>query len=438
MVEQPTAFLGRFDPEHLEVPTPVLTTVMMKQQRYFPVRDASGALLPAFVGVRNGGGEHLDEVAAGNEAVIRARFADARYFYDQDRRQSLEEWLPRLETLTFQEHLGSFLDKTRRLEGLVADLSDRTGLCAEGQEREDLMRAARLAKADMVTRVVTEFPYLAGIMGGEYGRLQGEREAVVRAIEEQYLPLPGKTEPPRTPAGLLLSMADRLDKLMGLFALGLRPSGAADPYALRRDGLGLLVCLLESCTEMSIHEALALAAERLPVEVKAGDLEEAFEFLTRRLSGLLAPRCDRPDLVAAAVRASGDNPVRCARGLEVLAARARRDDWPALLMAYARCARLARAEGASPSELDHSALSDPVEMLLADAATDAARLVTTLNELDEIFDALQDLVDPINMFFDKVMVMVDDESLRRSRLGILATVDSLLVGWVDLSQVEGF
>jgi len=438
MVECPTAFLGRFDPAHLEVPSPVLVTVMEKQQRYFPVRDEAGALLPCFVGVRNGGPDHLDAVAAGNEAVLRARFADARYFFDQDRRQPLDSWLPRLDTLTFQEKLGSFLEKTKRMEGLAGDLAALTGLCASAEEREVLARAARLAKADLVTRVVTEFPYLAGVMGAEYARLQGEDPAVAAALEDQYRPFPGSAAPPRSPAGLLLALADRLDKLAGLFSLGIRPSGTADPYALRRDALGLLVALLETGTSMSIREALRLAADRLPIRAKEDDLAETAVFIDRRLSGILAERCDRPDLVAAAVAGSGDDPVRCAAALQGIAERVKHDGWDDLLMAYARCARLARAEKAAPGDLDRKGLADATEIRLADAVEEATGACRSASGVGEIFDAIQDLVDPIRTFFDTVMVMVEDERVRRSRLGLLASIDALLRGWVDLSQVEGF
>jgi len=438
MVEKPTPFLGRFDPDHLEVPAPVLVTVMREHQRYFPVRDEAGGLLPCFVGVRNGGCEHLDSVRAGNEAVIRARFADARYFFDQDRAQDLESWLPRLETLMFQESLGSFRDKTTRLEALVHEVAELAGLCSTDAERETLRRATHLCKADMVTRVVTEFPYLAGTMGAVYARLQGESEEVARAIEEQYRPAPGRSDPPSTGPALALALADRLDKLAGLFGLGLRPSGTADPYALRRDALGLIVALLETGTSLSVREGLRRAAAHLPVSVEAERLEEAAQFVERRLQVLLAERCERPDLVAAAVAGSGDDPVLCRRSLGALEAQASRDDWDRVLTAYARCARLARSESACADGLDRRVLTDPAEVALAERVVVARERCAAERSAEFAFEAVAGLAEEIHAFFDAVMVMADDPALRRSRLGLLASIDGLLAPFADLSKVEGF
>lgn len=437
MVEQPTPFLGRFEAEHLEVPAAVLVTVMKKHQRYFPVRGADGKLLPCFVGVRNGGCEHLDNVTAGNEAVIRARFADARYFFDQDRKQTLESWLPRLGTLTFQEKLGSFFDKTERLSGLVLDIAELTGRCTDAADRKTLERATRLAKADMVTRVVTEFPYLAGTMGAEYARHDGEDAGVVTAIEEHYRPVPGSTEVPSTDPGLVLAIADRVDKLAGLFGLGLRPTGTADPYALRRDALGLLVALLESGVEMSIREAVRRAAARMPVPIAGEAIEETAVFIEGRLSGLLAARCDRPDLVAAAVAGSGDDPVRAARSLEALAARAAAESWDDLLVAYARCSRLGRSEGEG-AEIAREHLSHDAELALLAELEGVGGNQDVGRDPAAAFAAVELLVPKIHTFFDSVMVMDENPAVRGSRLGILARIDGLLSPWVDLSKVEGY
>lgn len=438
MVEKPTPFLGKFDADHLDVPAPVLVTVMKKHQRYFPVRDGDGKLLPCFIGVRNGGTEHLDNVAAGNEAVVRARFADARYFFDQDRKQSLESWLPRLGTLTFQEKLGSFLDKTERIEKLAPALAALAGKCTSAADRKTLARAARLAKADMVTRIVTEFPYLAGTMGAAYAGHDGEDAAVVEAIRDHYLPQPGKPAVPSSDAGLILAIADRVDKLAGLFGIGLRPSGTADPYALRRDALGLLVALLESGTEISIRAAIAEAAALMPVTVDAEAVEETAQFVERRFSVLLGDRFDRPDLISAAIAASGDNPVRCVKALETLVSRADDDAWQDLLVAYARCARLGRSEKAAATDLDRGHLSEASEIALVEQFEKAAKSRDSAADPDAAFDTVTELVPSIHAFFENVMVMDENPDVRRSRLGLLASIDGVLSDWVDLSRVEGF
>ena len=240
LVEYPTAFTGSFAAEMLELPRDVLVTTMKVHQRYFPVRrPGESRLLPYFIAVRNGDRQHLDTVRQGNERVIRARLADARFFFQQDRQRRLADRVPDLERVSFLPGLGTLLDKTRRLERLVGWLAERLGLPAA--ERELAMRAAHLAKADLVTSLVYEFTELAGRMGREYALLDGEPPAVAEALGEQYLPRGGDDgELPSTWPGLLLAIADRADTLAGCFAAGLEPTGSQDPYGLRRAGVGLL------------------------------------------------------------------------------------------------------------------------------------------------------------------------------------------------------
>ncbi|HID50623.1 MAG TPA: glycine--tRNA ligase subunit beta, partial [Anaerolineae bacterium] len=229
LVEKPTPLRGRFSQRYLKLPAAVLVAVMRKHQRYFPVYDGDGKLMPYFIAVRNGDEKHLDVVVSGNEHVIRARFSDAEFFYSKDIEQKLEDFLPRLDTLTFQAKLGSMLDKTHRLEKLTPQVAGMLDLSPE--ETAAASRAAALAKADLATNMVVEMTSLQGIMGGHYARMNGESEAVVTAIAEQYNAV-SQTKP-----GLALALADRLDSLAGLFAAGLAPKGSNDPFALRRAAL---------------------------------------------------------------------------------------------------------------------------------------------------------------------------------------------------------
>ncbi len=402
------------------------------------MRSKDGALLPHFIGVRNGGSDHLDRVQAGNEEVIRARFADAQFFYREDLKLKLEEWLPRLATLTFHEKLGSFAEVSKRLEALTRDLANETGSCAGDAEMAVLQRAAYLSKADMVTRIVTEFPYLAGTLGAIYAREQGEPADVTQCIEEHYLPAPGSRTVPASAAGRLLSMADKLDKLTGLFAIGVRPKGTADPYALRRDALGLLVLLLETGQRISLRRAIELAAAHLPVQADSDSLEQVAEFITRRLSVFLGEEWDRADVVAAAVTASGDDPVRCVDAVTTLSSWVARDDWESTLTAYARCVRLVRTQGGKSEDVDPGVFEHASEKALWQTVCAQREALGTDPGGAAIMTAMQTLTDPINAFFDGVMVMADDERVRSVRLGMLAAIAELTEGWADLSKLEGF
>ncbi len=232
LVERPTAFRGEFDAAYLEVlPPEALISVMKKHQRYFVIVDKDGNLLPYFIGVRNGGMEHLDVVTDGNEQVILARFADARFFVEKDLRKPLADFVPELSTLTFQKKLGSFLDKTQRITALVKTLKAQMGISAE--DAETALRAAELCKADLATQMVVEMTSLQGIMGRYYALHSGETPAVADAIFEHYLPRSSTDGFPQTKPGLVVGLADKLDSLLGLFSAGLAPTGTKDPFALR-------------------------------------------------------------------------------------------------------------------------------------------------------------------------------------------------------------
>ncbi|MBL8900087.1 MAG: glycine--tRNA ligase subunit beta [Planctomycetes bacterium] len=437
MVERPVAFLGRFEERFLTVPDAVLVTVMKSHQRYFPVTGPDGKLRPCFIGVRNAAAGSMEQVVKGNEAVLRARFADASFFFENDCKQRLEEWRSRLSTLAVHEKLGSYADKVQRLEQLCGALANDLGVLQGGEERVKLVRAAQLAKADMVTRVVTEFSYLAGTMGAVYAARQGEAREVVEAIEDQYKPLPGSDVGPRSTYGLVLGLADRLDKLIGFFALGIRPTGAADPFALRRDALGILLALESRGARLSLRAALRAAAQLLPVPCAEAAIEEAAQFVEKRLEVLARERSLRPDVVDAAIAASGDDPVRCLETMRTLAERVASEHWSPLLTSYARCKRIARKESAAPA-LAKSALREPAELALA-AAYEAARAkLGATPAFADVLDALDGLTAPIDAFFTAVMVMADDPALRAARLGLVACIAALPDGHADLSRLEGF
>jgi glycyl-tRNA synthetase len=438
LVEQPTPLLGHFEETYLRLPADVLIAVMKKHQRHFPVAGDDGQLLPCFVAVRNGGEEHLDIVRHGNEEVIRARFADADYFYREDTQKPLEEFLPRLGTLTFQEQLGSMLDKTLRLEHLVVQLAEKVGLGDE--ETQIAERAAHLCKADLATQMVVELTSLQGVMGREYGVRSGEDTSVAAAIFEHYLPRFAGDASPQSRPGLVVGLANRLDSLAGLFAVGLTPTGSADPYHLRRDALGLVQNLLAYQLPFSVREGLEAAARLLPVEVPKDALAAALNFIIERLRGTLREQGFSYDVVDAVLAARGDDPFRAHQAIEALSHWVTRDDWSRILDNYARCVRITR-DFEVQFRLDPARFVQPAEEELYAAYEKARSDVTPESTVDEFLTAFLPLVDVIDRFFAResgVLVMAKDLELRENRLALLQHVAALAEGIVDLSRLEGF
>ncbi len=438
LVEQPTPLLGHFEETYLRLPADVLIAVMKKHQRYFPVAGDDGQLLPYFVAVRNGGEEHLDIVRHGNEEVIRARFADADYFYREDTQKPLEEFLPRLGTLTFQEQLGSMLDKTLRLEQLVVQLAEKVGLSDE--ETQIAERAAHLCKADLATQMVVELTSLQGVMGREYGIRSGEDTSVAAAIFEHYLPRFAGDASPQSRPGLVVGLANRLDSLAGLFAVGLTPTGSADPYHLRRDALGLVQNLLAYQLPFSVREGLEAAARLLPVEVPKDALAAALNFGIERLRGMLREQGFSYNVVDAVLAARGDDPFRAHQAIEALSRWVTRDDWSRILDNYARCVRITR-DFDEQFRLGPARFVQPAEKELYAAYEKARSDVTPESTVDEFLTAFLPLVDAIDRFFAResgVLVMAKDLELRENRLALLQPGAALAAGIVDLSRLEGF
>ena len=437
LVEAPHALCGHFEATRLSLPREVLISVMKKHQRYFPVLDEQGALKPNFITVSNGVPGDADLVVKGNENVIRARYADAEFFYHDDTSKKLGDFLPRLDTLIFQEKLGSMRDKTRRLEKLVGDLADTFGFGDE--DKRTALRAAKLCKADLATSMVVEMTSLQGIMGRYYALASGETEGVARAIEDHYHPrFPGDALPQTRP-GVAVSIADRLDSLSGLFGAGIEPRSNADPYGLRRDALGLLATLLGHEIPFSLRDGLATAARHLPIVVNREALDEAFEYIIRRLEvALRGAQGLRHDAISAAIAARLDDPDQIQRIARVFSDLLQSDHWLDILHAHARCKRIVR------DLPDRYPLDPDVDPEEASRALHTAYL-TARDEMDStdeklaaLIPVMHDLRDPINRFFADVLVMVDDPALRQSRLALVQHIAALPDGIVDLSAFEGF
>jgi len=444
LVEAPTALRGAFDEGRLELPREVLISVMKKHQRYFPVEKAAsngaadagaGALLPYFIAVRNGDDRGLEEVVEGNEHVIQARFADAAFFVREDLKRPLEAYLPRLGTLTFQVKLGSMLDKTHRITALVDDLASSAALSPE--ELPVARRAAELCKADLATHMVVEMTSLQGQMGRYYALHSGEPEAVAQAIFEHYLPRFSGDALPASRPGLLVGLADRLDTLAGLFAAGLAPSGARDPFAMRRAALGLVQALIGQDLDFDLRPALAAAAGRLPIPASPETQAACLAFIVERLRYFFLEAKARHDVVDAVLAAQGENPARAARAVRELAAWTSRPDWHTTLPAYARCVRITRDQP-ERYPVDPARLELPAERELYAALQQAEAAPRRPGSVDDFLNAFLPMIPAVNRFFEAVLVMAEDPAVRRNRLGLLQRIAALAEGAADLSRLEGF
>ena len=441
LVELPTALRGDFEASSLKLPSEILISVMKKHQRYFPIfgtleGDRPGKLLPHFIAVRNGNNENLAIVRLGNEHVIRARFADARFFYEHDSHKHLADFLPRLGTLTFQEKLGSMLDKVRRLERLAPRLGEMLG--QSPTELMTVQRAANLCKADLATQMVVEMTSLQGIMGCEYARRSGEPDQVCEAISEHYLPRFAGDALPDSLPGIVVGLADRLDSLVGLFAVGLKPSGTKDPFALRRAALGIVQVLLGRGLRFDLKAAIARTAKQLPVPAGQSVRDEALDYVAQRLRGLLLEQGLRYDVVDAVLATRSNDPWLAAETASALNTWVQRTDWLDLLNAFSRCVRIVRDQQArypvNPEQFTETASTALYEALQRAQQAIPEQDATT----DQVLAAIQEMIPAINAFFDQVLVMDLDPAIRENRLGLLQSIAALTQELADLSRLEGF
>lgn len=434
LVEAPTALLGSFDQEHLQLPSDVLVSVMKHHQRYFPIRNGEN-LMPYFVTVRNGDQQFLEVVADGNEQVVRARFADAAFFIRDDMEKKLEDYLPRLSTLTFQAKLGSMLDKTNRIERLLESLLPGMGL--DEAQAQTTRRAAHLCKTDLVTKMVVEMTSLQGIMGRYYALKSGETAETAATILEHYFPRFAGDQSPTSKPGLLLGIADRLDSLAGLFAAGMAPTGTKDPFALRRTALGLVQNLIAWNLDFDLRKGLAYAAQNQPLPGSEKGLVECFEFIAGRLRNYLIDQGYRYDIVDSVLTVQKANPAGAARSVKELTAWLQRSDWNIILPAYSRCVRITRDQK-QQFMLKESALTEQVEIDLYQALLKAEAACQASSSVDDFLQSFLPLIPAINRFFEVIMVMVEDVDLRNNRLALLQRIAALANKAADLSLLEGF
>ncbi|WP_337287391.1 glycine--tRNA ligase subunit beta [Candidatus Methylomirabilis sp.] len=435
LVEYPTAVCGGFEQEYLSLPREVIMTPMRKHQRYFPVTDDAGKLLPYFVTISNMKAKDMDLIRAGNERVLRARLKDAAFFFKEDRRVQLCERVPQLKGITFQERLGTMLEKVGRLTELTACLAEQVA----PHLAHDACRAAQLCKADLVTTMVKEFPSLQGVMGREYAQLSGEPAVVAQAIEEHYLPRFAGDRLPESLVGALVGIADRLDTICGCFGIGLIPTGSEDPYALRRHAQGIIQILLNAGIDLPlsqpIRKSLDLLSDRvtLPRERVA---QEVMEFLSARLQAILIERGVPGDLVEAALSVDAERVPDAGKRAEALAAFRREADFTELAVTFKRVIKIL-PKGFSKS-VDPRRFVSSAERALHSEATTLRTETEHLIQAGDYARALQLIaaIRPIvDMFFEEVLVMAEDRDLQENRLAILKEVADLFCGIANFSKI---
>ncbi len=427
LVEEPTAILGNFSADYLDLPAEILTTVMRKHQRYLPVRAADGKLLPHFVAVANGSVKEAT-VRNGNEGVLRARYEDAAFFWRADLQNTPEAMKQGLDKLAFEERLGSMAQRADRIAKIAGSLAQTVKL--EGDDLTALQRAAELAKFDLGSQMVVELTSLAGTMAREYARRSGESEAVAQALFDMELPRSAGDPVPSTTPGALLALADRFDLLAGLFAIGAKPTGSSDPFALRRAAAGVVAILREhpELRAITLSTGLAAAAEQIGaqgIELSEAASAEVVEFTIRRYEQQLIDRGD-DHLQVAAVLPLAEAPATADETLAELQRQVENVGFASLVAVLQRVRRIVPADVVAV--YDAAKLSEPSELVLHEAVQ---KVGTAPTGLGEFVAATEVLVEPITNFFEETLVMAEDPEVRAARLGLLATIRDLAAPVID-------
>jgi len=437
LVEYPTALMGGFAEKYLAIPKEAVITPMKEHQRYFPVLANTGELMPKFITVRNGNGEYLEIVQAGNEKVLEARLADAKFFYDEDQRVELEDYVDKLKAIVFQESLGTIYEKVERIQKAVKNLARILKVDVEIEKRA--LRAAFLAKADLVTNMVYEFPELQGIMGEKYALLSGENEKVARAIFEHYLPRNAEDILPDTLEGTLVSIADKIDTIAGCFAVGIEPTGSQDPYALRRQAAGICNIILNKNLEISlttlIEQALENYSEKLTID-RVKLTKDIYNFFEQRVRNILAEAGHRYDIIEAIIVAGYDNLPEALLRAKALDNVKGTETFNKLLTAFTRANNLAKK--AESDVIKEEYLVEAVEHELFTKLLKAREQIKERIKEKDFENALKivaQLEEPINAFFEGVMVMVEDEKIKANRLAILLEITELVKPMADLTKI---
>jgi glycyl-tRNA synthetase beta chain len=440
LVEHPTGIAGTFEKSNLELPPEVVISEMRNHQRYFAVQDAHGRLVNRFVAVSGTAVKDVAVARHGYERVLRARLADARFFFEEDRKRRLRDRIEDLGRRTYQARLGSELDRVHRIGAMASGLARSLG---REELVPDLLETARLCKTDLTTGMVGEFPELQGTMGGHYARLEGLRGEIADGIEDHYKPLGASEEMPRGDLGALIGLADRFHQLVGIVGVGEKATGAADPYGLRRAAIAILRIVQARGYQLSLAGAVeqaldALAGARLAAD-RAVVASQVLDFLRGRLRALWSDGFDG-DLVDAVIAAGFDDVVEARRRLEALARVKARPDFVPLAAAFKRVANIREKAGeGSGAAVDRALLREGAETALLDEVERVEAQVAgsrRSRDYDAVLQAVASLKPAIDRFFDEVMVMADDPAVRANRLGIMKRVSDLFADVADFRKIQ--
>lgn len=443
LVEYPTVFAGSFDEKYLSVPDQVLITSMKDHQRFFYVTDQNGKLLPNFVSVRNGNTEYLENVVQGNEKVLTARLEDAKFFYEEDQKQSIADYVERLKKVMFHDKIGTIYEKMARVRLLAAQIGKFVGL--NDQELADLDRAAQIYKFDLVTGMVGEFAELQGVMGEIYARLQGENDNVAAAIREEYMPTSAEGELPATKVGAVLSIADKIDSIQAFFAAGMIPSGSNDPYALRRQALGIVRIALARNWKLSVPMMLKFVENAMNERpdlyrnIMPGDEQKDMQqFIIDRLAQIMnGDKQLRHDVLDTVVANPENAFVDIEEAAKILGKHLEDDDFKEIIEALTRVGRMAKK---APNFEDDAVLKAELfenesEKKLAEAVKKVATAFEQA-DLEEKFNQLASLKEPITDYFDSTMIMAKDEDVKQNRLLQLKQIADLTKDFGELDNLN--
>jgi glycyl-tRNA synthetase beta chain len=437
LVEYPTALFGRFEEEFLEIPEEVLITSMKEHQRYFPVKSSGGKLLPYFVTVRNGGHEHIDKVAKGNEKVLRARLSDAAFFYKEDQKTPIEASLSKLTSIVYHEEIGTLAEKVNRVRTLTNQIAEHLNFKSDDKSFAD--RAAEICKFDLVSNMVYEFPELQGFMGEKYALQKGENQAVAKAINEHYMPRNADDLTPASNAGAALSIAEKMDTIASCFAIGIIPSGSQDPYALRRQATGIVQTLLNKEWAISLEWIINASLQQIE---EAGIAKKALKeigkeiiaFFKLRIKHILQEKHVRYDLIEAVLgNAIGTLPALVKKA-EVLEASKEDGGFKESIEALSRVLNIA-SKAEKIGETDKSLFENEFETLLYKKFMNVREQLNKEISEDEKFELLVSMKPEIDQYFEHTMVMAENLEIRENRLKLMANLADIIKDFANMNEI---
>ncbi len=433
LVEYPVSVLGSFPTDYLDLPKELLITVMKDHQKYFALEDGRGRLVNYFVVVSNTRQENADMVRKGAEKVIKARFEDARFYYEEDKKITLMERLEGLEKVVFHDRLGSTYSKCTRIAALAGFLADK---CLP-ERKKDILTAALLSKADLISGVVREFPELQGIMGGYYALNEGMKKEIAQALQEQYLPKFSGDKLPESNAGGIVSLADKLDNIASFFMLGLIPSGTEDPFALRRQTIGALLILVNKRYDITLKELLIEALKPYDIHDREALISSIVRFFEQRFDPIFQPAGYSPDVIASLTHFVGEKPSFIIKDRMDALSQLKADvDYEGFMLAIKRINNIASKADVPP--VNKALFVQQEETVLYSAVETAAPQILAFLEKNKPSEALNILItlkDPVNLFFDKVLIMDKNEEIKQNRLSLLKTIQSLGSDIADFSKL---